>query len=661
MSLKAGKAALIAKKYLEAIAILNEFCRTTKPANPEYVQAQMWLVIAYQRTGRSDKAIAICEQYQNHDDPQVQNWAEQSLIRAKSLLELVGETAVIKSKPNRYRRGQVTLSLPWGRRLWFRLAMVATVAMWLGMILLIFLGLIYIITPTITWGWFYLAIALSLSIGTLLFFMAPWLIDICHRQIYRPQWLTLADLEPKVPEAVTIIEEFCHRYSMDIPKIAMVSDPNPLTFLYGVLPNSTRLIITSGLLQTLDDDEIAAVIAQQLSHVANWSFAVLTMVTAPAQIIYLFHVWFTRIGFRVGKHFWQVLAAIAYASYRLVSYFSFALSRSSSYICDYEAAQITGNPNAITRSLAKTARRLEPNRLSESSLALSMCDYGTGATVGIVFQILYGGYTEVSRQNLYKVFLWDLVNPWAIWLELHSPQPMIGKRIAALTAYAQQLGLNEEYDFKQILQMCQSRQRWDKNFVIDLIIETAPYTGTIAGLVTAFTFYWLYNNWLPLSLVAIGWGLGIMLQGSLRYPDYQKVVATNLANLLIDPHTSPVRAKPVQIIGELVGYSDSDRPDLELRLEDQAAIMRLHYVLDFRTFFTNPNIILHNLEILIGETVTATGWFRRSNFPILDVSTLQPTLLKLRPLQSHHQLWNNAISTGSVLAGLTLLAATSLF
>lgn len=686
MSLKAGKEALANKRYTEAIAILLEYCQDLRSQTQElaqqrqYIQAQMWLASAYQHTGRADKAIAICEKFIDHGDPHVQTWAIQALKTANlDLLSSPSEqpavSSVIKSKPNRYRKPNVTLSLEPSTQLLFILSMIGTICLILGMVMAAFLGLISIITVTLTTGWLFVAMGATAIAGTILFFMAPWLIDITHKQFYRTQWITLADLEPKAPEAVAVIEGFCEAHNMDIPKIGWVEDDNPAVFLYGVLPNSTRLIISRGLFNILDDEEIAVAIAHQLGRVANWSFSVVTFVTAPSQIIYLVHVWLSRIGFKVkvAKHLWQLLAAIALILYRLSNYLIFGVSRSSVYVGDRFAAEVTGNPNAMSRALAKMARGLAnytqlgqaPSRLLESSLSLGSCDYRTSCSVGIVFQILYAGYSEMSQKNLYKVFLWDLFNPWAIWIELHSPQPLIGKRVKALTAYAHQLGLTEEYEFSQLIDDGKSlnSRLLHKNFIGDLIVETAPYTFVAIGLGIGWGFYWLYNTWLPLSLIAIGSGIGNMLRGSLRYPDYAKVTSTNLVNLLIDPYASPLRGKPVQVPGELVGYTVSDLPDYDLKLEDQSGIIRLNYVLDFKTFFADPAIMLRKLENLVGESVLATGWFRRGNIPVLDVSVIQPVLRDRHstPLNSYHQLWNNLLSAIAVLGGLTLLAATSLF
>ena len=63
------------------------------------------------------------------------------------------------------------------------------------------------------------------------------------------------------------------------------------------------------------------------------------------------------------------------------------------------------------------------------------------------------------------------------------------------------------------------------------------------------------------------------------------------------------------------------------------------------------------------RSVIATVWFRRSKFPIVDLSTLQSIIedppKQYASLTSYHQFWNNIIISILVLIGLTFLLLTS--
>ncbi len=84
MSLDLGtsQAGIVAAKqgrYLEAIELLESFCQNTEPQSKDYLQAQMWLVKAYQSVGQEEEAIALCQLMTYSDHPQVVQWARKIL------------------------------------------------------------------------------------------------------------------------------------------------------------------------------------------------------------------------------------------------------------------------------------------------------------------------------------------------------------------------------------------------------------------------------------------------------------------------------------------------------------------------------------------------------------------------------------------------------
>ena len=151
MSLKAGKEALLRKHYTDAIAILTEYSQDSNDlTSKDYVQAQIWLVSAYKKTGRADKAIAICEQLATSSDPQLQKWAQKSLITLRAALDAPTDdrirrnedvASVIKSDPRRYRKKDVTLSLPSRYTYFLIAAIVLTIVAIIGIQFLISYGI----------------------------------------------------------------------------------------------------------------------------------------------------------------------------------------------------------------------------------------------------------------------------------------------------------------------------------------------------------------------------------------------------------------------------------------------------------------------------------------------------------------------------------------
>jgi len=700
MSLKAGKEALLRKHYTEAIAILREYTKDHPDITAkDYIQAQMLLVRAYQGVGRPDKAIPICEGLMLTGDPQLQDWARRSLISLRQQLAALPEdriqpneevASVAKTSARRYKTKPVVLALPPLNQWLFWLAMAGTVALILGISLGI--GLIAVAPFYVDWQiptlLVYLVVATILVCNLILFFMSPWLIDITQKQYQRTQWITLADLEPRSPEAVETIEQFCEQHRYIVPRLGWIDSPVPLAFSYGILPNSARIVVSRGLFECLDDDEIAAVYGYHLGRIATWSFTVITYGSAPLQILYFIYVSLMRASFqaKTGNSLIRLVANIFFVLYRLGDYCLCFLTRRSTPLCDRFAAEITGNPNALTRALVKMSRGLweqhqlgsPPNRLLDSTRVLGFLDYRTSTAVGMAWQILHAGQ---SNQNLYEVMLWELASPWAGWMQVNSSHPLIAKRIAILTGYTKQLGLEHEYEFRELEKKVAKldRKRLKRHFYRDFLIQISPYLSLLIAFIFPITAEWLIKNylsqrfnmrwhpnfWLLPSLVLIALGLSFMFQGSLRYPNFRRAIDTNLVGLLINPYTSPILGLPVRLPGEITSYSSSEYlSGYTLKLEDQGGSIYVHYTPGYGEGGTNNSRTLQKLAQLLDQSVIVTGWYRRDFMPIIDLHSIQPLLTegnpsKFKPIQGYHQFWNNVLSSALLLGGLLILLASS--
>ena len=98
--LKAGIEFCQKKRYVEAIESLEEFSKSCHGfPSSNYLQAQMWLVKAYQGAGKIDQAIALCQPLVANQNPQVQNWAKKSLksLRSKKVETVAEENHKIEN------------------------------------------------------------------------------------------------------------------------------------------------------------------------------------------------------------------------------------------------------------------------------------------------------------------------------------------------------------------------------------------------------------------------------------------------------------------------------------------------------------------------------------------------------------------------------------
>lgn len=697
MSLKSAKEALLRKHYTEAIDLLQSYIREhSDPEHRDCLVAQMWLVRAYKATGRADKAIPICEGLSEGNDPELQAWAQKSLRGLRADLEMAPDDrlrknleveAVQKVEARRYPKKPVFLSLPPIYRWLAVLSLVAIVFMQVALTVSLFvvpLFWLYFVPPTLL---IYVAIGTGIFVSVVFFFMSPWIIDITQKQYQRTQWITLADLEPLSPESVETIEYFCEKYKYIVPRLGWIESEVPVAFSYGILPNSARIVLSRGLLRCLDDDEVAAVCGYHLGRIHSWSFAVITFASAPLQICYLLYVLLNRASFqtKTGNGLVRLLGAGFQVIYQWGNYSLSFVTRYTNYLHDRYGAEITGNPNAVTRALAKMARGLlehhQPgqalNRLLESTRSMGFLDYYTSSAVGMALQVLYAGQTDY---NPYEVLLWELYNPWSRWLEWNSSHPLIAKRMQVLTKFTKQLGLHHEYEFAELQKLEQKldQRRLYRYFYRNFLIQIAPWLGVALAIGFPLAYEWLIDNylgerfnwrwhpnlWLMPSLILIGLGLGFMFQGSLRYPNFRKVIDTDIVSLLANPYANCLNGLPVRVPGEIINFSTDDNfTGFALKLEDQGALMYVHYLPSYGDRGQKMRQVLYQLSQFLDRSVVVTGWYRRDATPIIDLHSLQPLFKddreNLPSIRGAHQSWNNLVTSALLLSGLLVLLATS--
>jgi Zn-dependent protease with chaperone function len=362
------------------------------------------------------------------------------------------------------------------------LASAVTLSLIGGMVLVLVLTTILILDSENSGLGLVISIVITLLFNVAAFFIAPWLMDLSQQWLYQTRWVSLGEIADRSPETAKIIRKFCADKKIKHPRLGIIDDQNPTAFTYGSLPNSARLVVSQGLFTYLDDEEIATVYAHELGHIAHWDFAVMTIASTLIQICYLIYIFARRMSNRGSEKVqdaFQTAALVAYIFYIIGSYLLLYLSRIREYFADRFAAEVTGNPNALSRALVKiaygiveeTSKAEQSSHLLEGTRALGI--YDPKAATGTAYRI------ASSPEKIGRVFLWDLFNPWGWWMELNSTHPLTGKRVRALSTYAEQLGLKIEFDMGKVVGEGKhlNKKRLYGNFATDILLysdETSP-------------------------------------------------------------------------------------------------------------------------------------------------------------------------------------------
>jgi heat shock protein HtpX len=229
--------------------------------------------------------------------------------------------------------------------------------------------------------------------------------------------------EDEAPRVYAALRRLTAVSGTNMPKVALVNNQIPNAFATGRSPNNATVAVHTGLLNIVDDDELEAVLAHELTHVRNWDMLTSTIAATVAGAIgYLVQFgWLfggaygyggsggsrKGSGSMIGLLLMIILAPLAAMLIQL------AVSRSREYSADEGGAKLSGKPQALASALQKieaTTRR------------------------------------KPSQKNTAMAPLY-IINPFhgSFMAELFSTHPKTEKRIARLDKIAESMGYGSHY------------------------------------------------------------------------------------------------------------------------------------------------------------------------------------------------------------------------
>lgn len=164
--------------------------------------------------------------------------------------------------------------------------------------------------------------------------------------------------EADLPQVYGIVRRLATQMDMPEPRIYVIDSPQPNAFATGRSPKHAAVAVTTGILQTLTNEELEAVLGHELAHVQNRDILIGTvaaMIGAAITIVARFGFWFGGGDNRnnplgaIGAILSLILAPIA------AMLIQFAISRTREFQADRSGAEITGQPLQLASALQKIA------------------------------------------------------------------------------------------------------------------------------------------------------------------------------------------------------------------------------------------------------------------------------------------------------------------
>lgn len=245
--------------------------------------------------------------------------------------------------------------------------MEALITMWLQLRLYLLVGLMFAILYGIFVGigyylqitglYFYLfMIGIASGIVLIQYVIGPKIVEWSMRIKYVS--------EQEYPRLHQMVAELAEKAGLpNKPKIGISQLPIPNAFAFGRTKKGSRVCVTRGLLDLLNEDELKAVLGHELSHIKHRDVAVITMLSVIPMICYMIYISFLWGG--MGRRDRDSGGAIAIGILALVVYFITNLlvmygSRIREYYADQGSAELGNQPHhlatALYRITVSTAR-----------------------------------------------------------------------------------------------------------------------------------------------------------------------------------------------------------------------------------------------------------------------------------------------------------------
>ncbi|MBR3249014.1 zinc metalloprotease HtpX [Candidatus Saccharibacteria bacterium] len=181
------------------------------------------------------------------------------------------------------------------------------------------------------------------------------------------------------PRLYNIVENLSITTGLPMPKVYIIDDKAPNAFATGRDPKHASVAATTGLIDIMNDKELTAVMAHEMSHVKNYDIRVSMIVFGLVCVVGLI----SDLGFRMmfygdrrrdneGSPVGYVLIIVVAILAPLVAAVAqMAVSRQREYLADASAAHITRYPEGMIAALKKLQSHTQPMK-SQNIAAASM-------------------------------------------------------------------------------------------------------------------------------------------------------------------------------------------------------------------------------------------------------------------------------------------------
>jgi len=162
--------------------------------------------------------------------------------------------------------------------------------------------------------------------------------------------------DPTAQWLVSVVDRYARENGVRMPEVGIFNSPAPNAFATGASRNSALVAVSSGLLQSMNRQEVEAVVGHEMTHVANGDMVTLTLIQGIVNTFVLFlarivgqivdrAVFRSQHGRGIGSFmtFWVLQIVFGLIATPIVMWFS----RQREFRADRGGAKLAGTANMI--------------------------------------------------------------------------------------------------------------------------------------------------------------------------------------------------------------------------------------------------------------------------------------------------------------------------
>ena len=204
---------------------------------------------------------------------------------------------------------------------------------------------------------------IAFSFALVMNFGSYWFSDKIVLKMYKAEEVT----QSQAPELFALVRNLTLMASLPMPKVYIIPEETPNAFATGRDENHAVVAVTSGILRILNQEELAGVIAHELSHIKHKDMLISSIAaTLAGAIVMLASMakWAAIFGGgsrdrdNEGGGIFGLLA-MAILAPLAATIIQMTISRAREYDADAEGAKISGKPYGLASALEKLSRASE--------------------------------------------------------------------------------------------------------------------------------------------------------------------------------------------------------------------------------------------------------------------------------------------------------------